>query len=121
MCAGMERGQRALTRENNAGGELQQGQAGCRPLKRPVKLLHRFTTTLLNNLRVSQMQDRFRTHGMHNAAMEKPGHLDQLLEFPELDGNSCKVSAMGDLGTVPSRARFSYRTWLVPSNIWINR
>lgn len=28
---------------------LQQGQAGCRALKRPGKILHRFTTTLLIN------------------------------------------------------------------------
>lgn len=115
MHAGREKGQRALTRQNNAGGGLQQGQAGCRPLKRPVKLLHRFTTTSLNNLTVFQMQDRFRTHGMHNAAKEGLRHLDQLFEFPELEGSSCKGSAMGDIGTVPSRARLSYRTWFVPS------
>lgn len=39
---------RALIRQNNAREGLQKGQAGCRVLKRPVKLLHMFTTTLLN-------------------------------------------------------------------------
>lgn len=43
-----ERGRRALIRQNNAREGLQKGRAGCRALKRPVKLLHRFTTTLLN-------------------------------------------------------------------------
>lgn len=61
------------------------------------------------------MQDRFGTHGMHDGAKERHGHLDQPLEFPELEGNSCKGSDMGDLGTVPSRAIVSYRMWFVPS------
>lgn len=39
---------RALIRQNNAREGLQKGQAGRRVLKRPVKLLHMFTTTLLN-------------------------------------------------------------------------
>lgn len=39
---------RALIRQNNAREGLQKGQAGHRVLKRPVKLLHMFTTTLLN-------------------------------------------------------------------------
>lgn len=43
-----ERGRRVLIRQNNARQGLQKGQAGCRALKRPVKLLHGFTTTLLN-------------------------------------------------------------------------
>lgn len=43
-----ERGRRTLIRQSNAREGLQKGQAGCRALKRPVKLLHRFTTTLLN-------------------------------------------------------------------------
>lgn len=55
------------------------------------------------------MQDRFGRCGMHNGAKERHRHLDQLLQFPELEGESCKGSAMGDLGTVPSRAGLSYR------------
>lgn len=62
------------------------------------------------------MQDRFGRCGMHNGAKERHRHLDQLLQFPELEGESCKGSVMGDLGTVPSRARLSYRMWFVPSN-----
>lgn len=52
---------------------------------------------------------------MRDGAKKRHEHLDQPLEFPELEGDSCKGSDMGDLGTVPSRARLSYRMWFVPS------
>lgn len=48
VCPRRERDSRALIRQNDVSGGLQKGQAGCRALKRPGKLLYRYTTTLLN-------------------------------------------------------------------------